>query len=125
MQLGPIVTVNFHDGRDILRAIPSRSPSRLGVPSLDPDQWPVSSTDVQDEVAPALVVLHVSGPVVFAPLYAPVPPLIVNVPLYVAAVALVYCPRRLYVPYTVPTPNQFLNVPLSVAAPVVALTVAL
>ena len=80
---------------------------------------------MQVVVAPALVVLQVSVPVAFVALNAPVPPVIVNVPLNVAAVGLVYCPRRLYVPYMVPVSNQFLYAPLFVAAPVFALTVAL
>ena len=72
-------------------------------------------TDVQVEVASALVVLQVSVPVVFlVTLNAPVPPVIVNVPLNVAAVALVYCPRRLYVPYRVPVSNQFWYEPLRI-----------
>lgn len=82
-------------------------------------------TDVQVEVASALVVLQVSVPVAFlAALNAPVPPVIVNVPLNVALVALVYCPRRLYVPYRVPVSNQFRYEPLVVAAPVFVLRVA-
>ena len=84
-----LITAAWRSSRDPAAPHAQPLPARLGVRLLNPGQWPVYSTDVQVEVAPALVVLQVSTPVVFAPLYAPVPPLIVNVPLYVAAVALV------------------------------------
>ena len=97
-------------------------PLQLGVQSLDPDQRSAfGKTVVQVVVAPALVVLQVSVPVPLIPWNAPVPPVSVNVPLNVAAVALVCCPIRLNVPCVVPVAYQFVYVPSCVTVPVVAL----